>query len=98
MPERLAPAIELERRNARLPRTARLSRAGFEMRVWPRMQDWAVGRAGNSAGRDRSPPGPLIVLCERMLLLLGWLLHSAVAHHPQWSSGDGEHESGGHGG
>ena len=94
MPERLAPAIKLERRDARLPRTARLSRADFEMRVWPRMQDWAVGRAG-SAGRDRSPPGPLsFVLRERMLLLLGWLPGGAVAHDPKSPRSDCEQESG----
>ncbi len=28
----------------------------------------------------------------------GWLLRSAVAHDPQLSSGDGEHEPGGHDG
>ena len=38
-------------------------------------------------------PGERLLL----LLLLGWLLRRAVTHDPQSSSGDGEHESAGHG-
>ena len=43
--------------------------------------------------------GPLSFgLRERMLLLLGSLRRSAVAHDPQSPGGNGQHESGGHGG
>lgn len=43
-------------------------------------------------------PGPLsVALRERVLLLLGSLRRGAVAQDPQSPSGDGEHESGGHG-
>jgi hypothetical protein len=40
---RLAPAIALERRDARFPRVAKLGRAGFEMPVRPWMGPGPLG-------------------------------------------------------
>ena len=70
----------------------------FEMPCGRGCRAGPVGALATALG-DRAPSGSLSFgLCGRVLLLLGWLRRSAVAHDPQSCSGDGEHESVGHGG
>jgi hypothetical protein len=58
MPERLAPAIELDRRDARFPGMARLSRADFEMRCLAK----DAGLGGRALATALGGIGPLQVL------------------------------------